>query len=785
MTGFLHEKEFSRKTFVKGGGALVVGFSMAGSLLVPGKAQAADSPYASNGPADMYEVDSWLRIHTGNTASLYSHSIELGQGAPTGLLQIAAEELDMDMSQLEFVTDDTNVMPDTGRTAGSKSILSGGPKVRAASAYAKQALLSLAAAQLGVPVSSLTVSGGVVSGGGKSVKYGDLLGGKLFNVRMPASFGFRLVTMPADTSTGDTTGLLQSVFPAKSPDQYKLVGTRVPRIDIPAKVLGTYTYVHNIKAPGMLHGRIVRPRGQGAFGDGTAPAIISVDESSISHLPGAQVVRKGNFLGVVAPKEYDVIQAAAQLKVKWADPPALPGVGNLFANMRVQDSAGQAPARNQADIGNVDTALASAAKVVSQTYKYNYNTHGVIGPSCVVADVTPNGALILCSSQDSYVLRAKLQQVLGLPLNAIRVRYFEGSSSYGNSCCRYETSMAAAVMSQLAGKPVRLQFMRWDEHGWDNYAPAVMIDIRGGVDAGGNIVATHSTHFAIPTYGVNLSPSWDATALQVGFPLPTPSLGSAGQTPQTEYTIPNRRVTTKSLPLINSYFANATMRAPGAIQSTFAFEQLIDELAYAANMDPLAFRLKNLAPDPANRMLGVANALQALSNWAPKVAASNVSGATVVRGRGLSLAPYGGSYAGVVAEIEVNTKTGKIVAKQMYTTQDAGLTINPALVDNQMMGSVIQATSRVLLEEIQFNKQRVTSLDWVSYPIMRFKDSPNVKTVVVQRTDQRSGGSGEIPTPATAAALANAFFDATGVRLRESPMTPGRVRGVLAAAGAK
>ena len=782
MTGFMHEKEFSRKSFLKGGGALIVGFSLAGASLA-GKAAAADSPYASNGPPDMYQIDSWITVHTDNTASLLTHSIELGQGAPTGLLQVAAEELDMDMSQLAFVTDDTNVMPDTGRTAGSKSAKSTGPKVRAASANAKQVLLGLASTQLGVPVSSLSVSSGVVSGGGKSVTYGALLGGQLFNVRMPASYGFRANNIGPDTSTGDTTGLLQGVAPAKAPSQYGIVGTRVPRIDIPAKVLGTYTYVHNLRVPEMLHGRIVRPRGQGAFGDGTAPNILSVDESSISHLPSVRVVRRANFLGVVAPKEYDAIQAAAQLKVTWADPPALPGDGNLFGSMRALDSAGQAPARLQFDGGNVDTALASAAHVVSETYMFNYNNHGVIGPSCAVADVTPNGALIMCSSQDSYVLRSKLQPLLGLPLNTIRVQYWEGSSSYGCSTCRYETSSAAAVMSQLVGKPVRLQMMRWDEMGWDNYAVAVMLDLTGGVDANGNIVATHSTHFQVPTYVVTATPNWDATAHQVGFPLPTPSLGSADQTAQTQYQIPNRRVTTKSLPLINQYLITATMRAPGAIQSVWGFEQLIDELAHASNMDPLAFRIQNLAPDPTGRVIGVANALQTISNWSPKVAASNLSNATIVTGRGVSLAPYGGSYAGVVADIEVNKQTGKVVAQHMYTAQDAGLTLNPGLVENQMMGSVIQATSRVLFEQVRFTKRGVTSLDWVSYPILRFKDSPKVTTAVVQRTDQASGGSGEIPTPATAAALANAFFDATGVRIRETPITPGRVRATLKAAG--
>jgi len=690
------------------------------------------------------------------------------------MLQIAGEELDMDLSQLKFVVHDTNVTPDTGRTAASSSTRNAGNQVRAAAAHAKQALLGLAAAQLGVPVSGLSVSKGVVSGGGKSVSYGQLIGDKLFNVRMPASYNF----VPGGTGTGNTAGLFPGVSPAKPVGEYKLVGTGPPRIDIPPKVVGAYAYIHNVRVPGMLHGRVVRPRGEGAYGDGTAPKIISVDEGSIKHIPDVRVVRRGDYLGVVAAKEYDAIQAAAQLKVTWADPPVLPSSGNLWKQMRAHDSGAQAPARIQFASGNVDAALASAAKTVTATYRYHYNHHAVIGPCCVLADVRPEGATIFTSSQDMYVARSRLVDLLGLPLNKIRLRYYEGSSSYGNSQSRYEVTLAAAVMSQLAGAPVRLQLMRWDEHGWANFAPAVMVDLRGGVDASGKLVATDYTGFQIPAYTGNTNP----TEQMVGMPVAAPGLGSADQTGQTQYRIPNRRVIAKSLPLINNYFKTATMRAPGANQGVFAFEQMIDELAHAANMDPLAFRLANLAPDPANRVLGVLKALQTISAWTPKVAASNLSDAKVVTGRGIASAPYSGSYAAVVADIEVNKQSGKIVAKHMYAAQDAGLGINPASLENQMIGSVVMSVSRVLFEAVAFDKRGVRSLDWVSYPILRFKETPTVTAAVVQRTDQVSGGAGEIPVPSTMAAIANALFDATGVRVRESPLNPGRVRAALTAA---
>ena len=334
MTGFLHEKEFSRKTFVKGGGAMIVGLSLAGTA---GKATAAINPFASPGPADPNAVDSFLTIHADNTASLNSGRINLGQGATTGLMLIAAEELDMDFSQLrhiEFDTGGPTPSPNTGNTGGSTSISQGGPLIRRAAAEARQALNNLAAAALGVPVASLTVSKGVVSGGGKTTTWGALLGDKLFNVTFTGT----------TLKTGEAPGGGQAS--AKPVSQYKQVGIARPNhYDIPGIVNGTNTYAANVRVPGMLHGRVVRPRGQGAYGDGINPVPLSIDANSIKHLPDVQIVHVGNFLGVVAPKEYDAIQAAAQLKVAWSDPPKIYPVGNLWAGMRAQDAAGPAPAR--------------------------------------------------------------------------------------------------------------------------------------------------------------------------------------------------------------------------------------------------------------------------------------------------------------------------------------------------------------------------------------------------------------------------------------------------------
>jgi nicotinate dehydrogenase subunit B len=794
MTGFLHEKEFSRKSFVKGGGALIVGFSVVGAGIGAKAAHAADDPFASNGPYDQTSVDSWITIHADNTASLKIGKVEMGQGTPTGLLMIAAEELDMDFGQLKMVSHDTNITPNQGASVGSQGIQTGGKQTRAAAAAAKTALLGLASTNLGVPVASLSVSKGVVSGGGKTVTYGQLIGDKFFNVQITTASVPGNATTPAQAVAGS---------PGTKPvSQYKLVGLRgIQRVDIPTKVTGGYTFVHNIRLPSMLHGRVVRPRGQGAYGTGTAPAIVSVDESSIKHIPGAQIVRTGDFLGVVAPKEYDAIQAAAQLKVKWADMPPIRPVGNLFKGMRDDDSAGKAPARIAVNQGDVDAGLKSATKTLIQSYKYHYTGHLPIGPSCCVADVTPNGARIFSNSQDLYTTRGLIKAVLdkvmntNYPANRIRLTYVEGSSVYGSAPYN-DANQAAAIMSALTGKPVRLQFMRWDEHGWDNYGPAQLTDIRAGIDAKGNLTAFEYTALGIPYWTTPPSQQQvkagtgtggDAAFAPTG-PLDTTISGS-------QYNIPNWRVIGKSLPLQNNYFKVSFLRAPNAPQSSFAAEQAIDELAYMAGMDPVAFRLQNVATtatDPAQRWKNVLTNVAKDVNWQPKVAASKLSDADVVTGRGIAFGFYSNTMSCCVADIEVNKKTGKILTKTLHVAGDAGLIVYPEGSENNEEGAALQGLSRALVEEVTFNSKGVTSLDWVTYPMLRFKDSPKVFIHGLSRTDvpdpsgpgSRTTGSGEPALAPIGAAVANAFFDATGARIREAPMTPARVRAVLKAAKA-
>jgi nicotinate dehydrogenase subunit B len=824
MTGLLHANEFSRRSFVKGGGALILGFSLAGAGLV-GKAQAAGDPnqFSSYGPLDSTQIDSWLVVHPDNMISVKLGRVEIGQGSTTAFAMIAAEELNHDITLMRVIPSDTDLTPNLGSTSNSSSVQTAGKSLRAAAAAGYQALLAIASTKLNVPVSSLSVTNGVVSGGGTTVTYGQLINGGLFNVQAAPAYNLALnggapPIPPATAATAQSAGAgLAPGFPGltKPVSRYTIIGvTSPPRIDIPAKVMGTYTYVHNIHIPGMLHGRVVRPRGQGAYGSGTSPQVLSLDLASIAHLPGTKVLRKGNFVGVVAPTEFAAIGAAAQLKVTWAAMPALPGTPGLWNQMRQQDSAGQAPAAIKSTVGNVNTALAGAAHVVTQTYKYNYNAHVPIGPSCCVADVTQNGARIYSNTQNAYATRTNVANVLGFAMNQVRVSYYEGSSVYGTS--PYEdVAEAAAVMSQLAGAPVRLQFMRWDENGYDNYGSPMMHDIQVAADANGNLLAASTTEFAPPYY------STTPTQGLVGF---TPAFGTTMPVDTTnagtQYNVPNRQVISKSLPLQNNYFKTSFLRAPQAPQTCFAFEQCIDELAHAANMDPYTFRLNNiatLASDQAlaltsltwDRWKGVLTLVGKISNWQPKVANSVKQTGNIVTGRGIALGSFAGSMIAEVADITVNKYSGKVLVNHVYAAQDTGLTHYPDGIENQAVGAITQGASRALLEEVTFSKSNVTSLDWVTYQIMRFADAPKITFVFNQRYDipatntgtvQSNGqtapssttsasgvyssGSGEVASTCIGAAIANAFFDATGVRIREAPMIAGRVRAVLKAGGA-
>jgi nicotinate dehydrogenase subunit B len=732
-----------RRDFLKTGGALVIGFPLGSALFAQQSPAAVRGSVA--GPPDPKQVDTWLAIHSDNTATVYIGFAELGQGNSTALLQVAAEELDMEMSQLKTVRLDTNVTPNQGGTYSSASIQRGGPQVRTAAAEARQALLEMASKRMNVAADRLTVSKGIVSaqGGTGSVTYGELIGDKLFHLAFTGA------------------------APVKPFAEYKLVGTPVPRNDLPDKVSGKYVYMQHVRVPDMLHGRVVRPLGQGAYGAGAK--VLAIDEKPIRNIPGARVLRKADFVGVVAENEWDAVRAARQLNVTWDAAPSLSGSDALYPTMR----SAKTDDRTVVELGNAADAIGAAPHKAAYNCNAPYQAHAPFGPNCALADVKPDSALIMCSTQDVYGTRRTLAPLLGLAENKVRVQYYEGSGTYGHSCYD-DVAQAAAILSQLAGKPVRLQFMRWDEHGWDNYGPAHVGEVRAAADANGKIVGYE--YHGWQHHWSNIETSQQ---LAFGKPAeewrPNPAMQVNPLCCGGMYEIPNIRLVNHHVPGLG-FLKGAWLRSPLDLSFAFASEQAIDQLAYLLKLDPYEFRRRNIKND---RWLGVLDGAAKAANWTARTAAANLSREKIVTGRGIGMGTHLASYGAAVAEVEVNKSTGKVIARHLYGAIDAGLVVNPGNVESQISGQLVQTASRMFHEEVTFSKTNVTSLDWASYPILRFEECPQVTPVVVQRLNERSSGAGEEVMAAAAAAIANAFFDATGVRMREFPLTPRRVLAAL------
>jgi nicotinate dehydrogenase subunit B len=733
----------SRRGVLKAGGALIVGFSF--TSIPRANAQTARGGVA--GPPNPQALDSWIAIHSDNTATIYFGKCELGQGNGTSLLQIAGEELDLELDQLSTVVLDTNVTPDQGATSSSSSIHRGGPPLRAAAAEARQALMRLATARLRVQPGSLVVSRGVISVEGQpalSTTYGELIGDQEFSIDISGS------------------------APLKPASRYRLVGQSVPRIDIPGKVNAKNIRVQNLRLPGMLHGRIVLPRGQRAFGAGAKP--LSIDENSIADIPGASVVRKGDFVGIVAANEWDAIKAADQLKIVWQDTPRLPS-DDLFAAMRAAETTDTIVV----DMGDTEAGFLQASHSAEASYRGPYQGHLPFSPNCALADASGDQVVVQCATQRVYETRDEIATVLGVKSEKVRVQYYESAGTFGRSCYN-DAALAAAIMSVETGSPVRVQFMRWDEHGWDNYGPPHLADVRAAVDEDGNLIS-YEYH--------GWQHGWTALStihdIALGETTPERTGGSNSITVNpvgtgSMYNFPNRRVVSHAVPMVG-LLRGAALRSPLDLNYGFASEQTIDELAYAVRMDPLQFRQKNIG---SQRWLDVLSAVAEAAQWRQNVAASSLSNERIARGRGIGLGTHHVSYGAAVADIEVDTENGVISVKRLWGALDCGLAVNPGSVESQIVGQMVQTTSRALKEEVQFNEQGVTSLDWNSYPILRFAECPDVIAIVVQRMEEPSTGAGEEVMGATMAAIANAFFDATGVRMRQYPMTPERVMKALA-----
>ena len=727
-----------RRNLLKSMGMLIVGFNLGPSFAPSG---GFDRALAAPVLRDPKFANAWIALGKDNSATVYFGKVELGQGNSTTLLQLVAEELNLELSRVSAAEVDTEHSMNQGATVSSSSIQQAGPQLRKAAATIRQELLHRASTKLGVSIDHLTVVDGTIKAGDKAINYASLIGDE-----------------------SEQIPLVDDVL-LKDPASYTIIGSRIPRRDMPAKVKGTYTFVQHARLPGMLHGRVVRPRGQGGYGH--APKILSVDEASIKDLPGVRIVRQRDFIGVVAPRQWDAIRAAQQLKVEWELPASLPGSSKIYEKLRSAETADSTMLKE----GSVEQS--GSDHIVSDVFHGPYQAHGPFGPGCAVADATSSRVLVKCSSQDIFALQDRVAALAGVPKDQVHVQFVEGSGCFGHSCFD-DAALAAVLMSKLAGKPVRVQFMRWDELGWDNYGPAHVGEVRIGADDNGRLTLYeyHGWHhgWMIEETSEYLASGQPVHELDKGAGSLFVNKFDAGGM----YDIPNRLLVNHAVPGLDGYLKSANLRSPLDLSYSFASEQLIDRLARFYKIDPVEFRKRNIK-DP--RWRGVLEAVATAAAWKPRGTPA-AEADIIVHGRGVALGTHRASMGAAIADVEVNRSTGAIVVKHIYAALDCGIAVNPGVVESQIVGMSIQATSRVLKEAIEFSETGVTSLDWQSYPVLRFAEHPEVTPIVVPRNDP-SLGAGEEALAAVGAAIANAFYDATGSQLTEYPMTPKRVLAAL------
>ncbi len=733
------DTEFSRRAFLKAGGSFVVTFA-----LTPRFADAQASRNADKS-VDPDDVGAFLAIDDKGVVTLYSGKVELGTGALTALTQIAAEELSVPFARVTTIQGDTALTPNQGPTFASLSIQDGGMQIRRAAATARDALLDEAARKLGAAKAELVIRDGIVSlrGGSKSVPYAELVGDRNLTIKVnPAA-------------------------PLKDPKDYTIVGKSVPRLDIPAKIFGTFDFVQDVKVPGMLHARVVHPAGVGS-------TLLSFDDAACRKIKGyVRAVRKGDFLAVVATNEWAAISASTTIVPKWSDWAGLPVESQLFEYVR--NSRIERTDVFQS-VGNTTESFKVAGRTLQATYDLAMNTHGSIGPSCAVADYKKGQLTVWTPSQASHLLRKQLATMLQLKPENVRCIYVEGAGCYGRNGSD-DCSSEAALISREIGRPVRLQWMRWDEHGWDPKGPPVLLDYRARIDDQGGIAAWESDIFGperpMRRSGVTLLAAKLANLPKYGPPgAPLHNIGLG-----IPYALPNNKFTAHWL--VDTPLPAAWIRAPGRMQDTFGNESFLDEIAAATNVDPFEIRKRYLTDA---RGLELLERLRQFAKWEPRGTKPRDVG-PIARGRGVSYTKYElvRTYVGIVADVTVDRKTGHVKVERVFVVHDCGQIINPDGLRNQIEGNVVQALSRTLVEKLTFSRSAVTSLNWGSYPILTFPNVPEVVIDLIDRPAEVPWGAGEPTTSVVPSVIANAVFDATGARLRSVPFRPEVVLAALSA----
>ena len=766
-----------RRDFLKTAGSLVVGMAASGEVIFGGSnplglPEQAAGPYPD---PDFLQLDSWIVIRADNTATFFVGKTDLGQGTGTAFRQIMADELDIAYEKTSCVMGSTHNTVDQGGSGGSDALQTDGYPMRRVAAEARRVLLEMGARELGVPVSTLVVSDGVitVSGGNTtgpgSISYGDLIGGKTFNV----------------TLTGKNTDTTTGVAKLKPVQELKNVGKSHPRYDVPPKVDGSLKWAVDMKAPGMVHARNVRPPVAGA-------TLVSIDEASVKGIPGfVKVVSKGNYVAVVCEREENAIRAARQLKVEWKKPATapFPTSDKLFDYMR---AATPSSTGKPIETGNVDAALAGAATGVEAAYEVPFQGHTSFGPAHAMADPSNGQMTIYSNDMKSYGMRNGVAEFLKMPRDQVRVIWMDGPQGYGRTAAD-DAGFEAAYLAKELGRPVRVQWSRAEETAWDTKGPAYAISMRGGLDATGHLVALHYDACAADHHHLGYNEQETVLISQLMGTRKNPVSQGRASLPSDMYVIPNRKSTTRVVPLpmpFETPLRTGNLRDPDGPQVQFALESFIDELAAKAKADPVEFRLRMLQASTQDdsgfkraRSIACIKAAAEKFGWDPRPSprvgsgGGNPSGLPdVVTGRGIAYAYRSQTVVATIVEVEVNQQTGRIWAKRIVVAHDCGLVINPEALIRVVEAGTLYGLSRALHEEVKFDAEKVTSADWNTSPTLRHEDTPERIDVVIvngdphpNRPDLQHYGAGETMVKPMLAAVANAVFDATGVRMRRVP----------------
>ena len=751
----------SRRAVLKAGGALIVAVGATGAF---------DAALAANDalvrgtrpPLVPSELSSYIAVKADGSVSAFFGKTDMAQGLYTAIGQIVAEELDVRFERVSVFMGDTETSVNQGGASGSTGIQDGGKQMRMAAAEARRVLVELAAEKLDLPADQLTVTDGVVyavSDAAKKISYAELVGGRYFNVQLDwnGKYGNPLYA-PGKAKP-------------KDPKDHKVVGQPIKRFDIAPKVFCQEDYVVDVTVPGMVHGRVIRPPVAGA-------APVKVDDSALKSIAGAKVVLEKRFLGVVADSEWGAIKAARKLKVEWASgAPPFPDQNSLYDHIRA------APVRKRQvegkESGNVDEAFKTAARVIEAEYEWPFQSHASMGPGCGVVSIDGDKVTVWTGSPKPHFCRDGVAAILGVPPENVHGVSMAGAGAYGRNDAG-DACMEAAVLARAVGKPVRVQYMREQGTGWDPKGPASIHRARAAMDASGNVIAYEfvSKGFSRIDVNTNESKPWDTIAGQL-LDVPLHS-GDGFGVPAESYVFDSKRTAWETIaPLLDraSPLRSAHLRDPVGPQIHFASESFMDEVAAALDMDAVEFRLRYVKE---SRDLAVITAAAERAGWQTRPSPRSDRSRDKLSGRGIAYAQRNGTRVAIVAEVEVDRGSGKIWARKFTVAHDCGQIINPDGLKYTIESNVVQGISRTLLEEVKFDNKTVTSVDWESYLILDITETPEeIDVVLINHPEIAPSGAGEPSSRPMAAAIANAVFDATGVRLRRVPFTPDRVRAAL------